>query len=178
MKILLFCRSEDLFRFVRKGEMNLSLHIVLVEPEIPQNTGNIIRTCACIGAGLHLIRPLGFSLSEKQLKRAGLDYADLVGICVYDSFDDFCSRVPGGNLYFFTTKAGKNHTQVRYEEEVYLVFGPESRGLTEKIRSRIPENNLRIPMKDMERVRSLNLSNAVAVAAYEWIRQHPQELFK
>lgn len=160
----------------------MPIHIVLVEPEIPQNTGNIIRTCACTGASLHLIRPLGFSLSEKHLKRAGLDYADLVDIRSYASFAELYfhpdHRERRKNFYFFTTKAQKNHTEVCYEEEAYLVFGPESRGLPEEILSLERQNNLRIPMKDLEKVRSLNLSNSVAVAVYEWLRQHPQNFFR
>lgn len=148
------------------------MNIVLVEPEIPHNTGNIIRTCACTGAVLHLIRPLGFSMSEKHLKRAGLDYADLVDIRYYDSFAELFEKEMPQKFYFFTTKTEQNHTDVTYPEDFYLVFGPETRGLSEEIRSLYPKNNVRIPMLDIPRVRSLNLSNAVAVALYEAIRQN------
>lgn len=159
----------------------MPVNIVLVEPEIPQNTGNIIRTCACTGAVLHLVRPLGFSMSEKHLRRAGLDYADLAEIRYYDSFWElFDSKnvQEQQSFYFFTTKTEKNHVQVRYSSESYLVFGAETRGLSEEIRSLIPKNNLRIPMKAQERVRSLNLSNAVAVAVYEVIRQNDYPFLK
>ncbi len=149
----------------------MALNIVLVEPEIPQNTGNIIRTCACINARLHLIRPMGFSMNEKHLKRAGLDYIDLVSINYYDSFEDLIKDKDIGKFYFFTTKAEKNHTQVVYKDESYIVFGKETKGLTKEILSLNPRNNVRIPMLNIERVRSLNLSNSVAVAAYEAIRQ-------
>lgn len=148
------------------------MNIVLVEPEIPHNTGNIIRTCACTGAVLHLIRPLGFSMSEKHLKRAGLDYADLVDIRYYDSFAELFEKEMPQKFYFFTTKTEQNHTDVTYPEDFYLVFGPETRGLSEEIRSLYPKNNVRIPMLDIPRARSLNLSNAVAVALYEAIRQN------
>jgi len=149
----------------------LALNIVLVEPEIPQNTGNIIRTCACINARLHLIKPLGFSMDEKLLKRAGLDYMDLVSIHYYDSFYDLVKGKDINKFYFFTTKAEKKHTEANYIDESYIVFGKETKGLTKEILSLNPSNNVRIPMLNIDRVRSLNLSNSVAVAAYEAIRQ-------
>ena len=149
----------------------MALNIVLVEPEIPQNTGNIIRTCACINARLHLIKPMGFSMDEKQLKRAGLDYMDLVSINYYDSFEELIGDKDINKFYFFTTKAKKNHTEATYEDESYIVFGKETKGLSQEILSLNPNNNVRIPMLNMDRVRSLNLSNSVAIAAYEAIRQ-------
>lgn len=160
----------------------MPVNIVLVEPEIPQNTGNIIRTCACTEAILHLIRPLGFSMTEKSLRRAGLDYADLVDIRYYDSFRELfelgVEKQHQQNFFFFTTKTCKNHTQVIYPNDPYLVFGPETRGLSKEILDRIPENNVRIPMKDSDRIRSLNLSNSVAVATYEVIRQRNYEFLR
>lgn len=149
----------------------MAINIVLVEPEIPQNTGNIIRTCACINARLHLVRPLGFSMSEKQLKRAGLDYIDLVPIYYYDSFNELIDKQDIQNFFFFTTKTKKNHTQAEYSDECYIVFGKETKGLTREILSLNPDNNVRIPMLNIDRIRSLNLSNSVAIAAYEAVRQ-------
>ena len=149
----------------------MALNIVLVEPEIPQNTGNIIRTCACINARLHLIKHMGFSMDEKQLKRAGLDYMDLVSINYYESFEELIEDKDINKFYFFTTKAKKNHTEATYEDESYIVFGKETKGLSQEILSLNPNNNVRIPMLNMDRVRSLNLSNSVAIAAYEAIRQ-------
>ena len=149
----------------------MAINIVLVEPEIPQNTGNIIRTCACLNAKLHLIRPLGFSMSEKQLKRAGLDYIDLVPVFYYDSFNELIHDKDIKLFFFFTTKSIKNHTQAKYADECYIVFGKETKGLTKEILSLNPDNNVRIPMLNIDRVRSLNLSNSVAIAAYEAARQ-------
>lgn len=154
------------------------MNIVLVEPEIPQNTGNIIRTCACTGSALHLIRPMGFSMSEKHLKRAGLDYADLVDIRYYDSFLELFEKEEREKFYFFTTKTDQNHTDVDYPKDCYLVFGPETRGLSQEIRMLNLVNNVRIPMLDLPRVRSLNLSNSVAVALYEVIRQNPYSFMR
>ncbi len=149
----------------------MAVNIVLVEPEIPQNTGNIIRTCACIKARLHLIRPLGFSMNEKYLKRAGLDYIDLVDIMIYDSFFELFEKENPEDFYFLTTKADKKHTQVKFKDECYIVFGKESKGLSRDILNLNEKNNIRIPMLESERIRSLNLSNAVAIAAYEAVRQ-------
>lgn len=149
----------------------MAVNIVLVEPEIPQNTGNIIRTCACIKARLHLVRPLGFSMDEKHLKRAGLDYIDLVDIILYDSFEELYGKENPGDFYFLTTKAHKKHTQAVFQDGCFIVFGKESKGLSKEILSLNPDNNIRIPMLESDRVRSLNLSNSVAVAAYEAVRQ-------
>ena len=151
--------------------MEYSLNIALIEPEIPQNTGNIARTCAATGAKLHLVGPMGFTITDKQVKRAGLDYMDLVSINYYDSFEELIEDKDINKFYFFTTKAKKNHTEATYEDESYIVFGKETKGLSQEILSLNPNNNVRIPMLNMDRVRSLNLSNSVAIAAYEAIRQ-------
>lgn len=155
----------------------MAINIVLVEPEIPQNTGNIIRTCACTGSVLHLIRPLGFSLDEKHLKRSGLDYFDLATVKIYDSFQEFEEENPG-QYFLFTTKAKQLYTEVTYTENTYLIFGKETKGLSQEIREAYPEGQVKLPMIKSERIRSLNLSNAVAVAAFEVLRQlGPKEEF-
>lgn len=145
------------------------LNIVLVEPEIPGNTGNISRTCAILGAHLHLIEPLGFSIDEKHLKRAGLDYWDKLKLTVYPDLDAFYAQNPGGDFYYFSTKASRTYTQVRYQEQSYLIFGKETKGLPEEIVYGNPERAVRFPMR--EGLRSLNLANSVAIAAYEAARQ-------
>ena len=145
------------------------LHIVLVEPEIPQNTGNIARTCAATGASLHLVRPLGFAIDDKKMKRAGLDYWDKLDVHFYDSLADFMAQHANDPLYFFTTKGQHCYTDVTYPETVYLVFGRESAGLPEELLKENPETCVRIPMRDT--LRSLNLSNSVAIAVYEILRQ-------
>lgn len=142
----------------------------MVEPEIPQNTGNIIRTCACTGAVLHLVRPLGFQMDEKHLKRAGLDYIDLVEIRYYDDFSDFESKNPG-EYYLFSTKAQQLYTEVSYPKDCYLIFGKETAGLSESIRNRYRDSLVKLPMISSERIRSLNLSNTVCVAVFEVLRQ-------
>ncbi len=148
----------------------MRLNIVLFEPEIPQNTGNIARTCAALGAELHLVHPLGFSIGEKQVRRAGLDYWKDVRIHEHDSIKGFLKTHARCSLWFFTTKAPQLFSTVQYEEDVFLIFGKESRGIEESILVDYPERCVRVPMK--EHTRSLNLSNSVAVAAYEWERQH------
>ncbi len=150
-------------------ENNRSLNIVLFEPEIPQNTGNIARTCAATGARLHLVRPFGFEITDRNLKRAGLDYWYLVDITYYDSIDDFFKRTAGGEYYFFTTKARRAHSAVAYHNGAYIIFGRETRGIPEHILMRYPDRCVRIPMID--EARSLNLANSVAVGAYEVLRQ-------
>ena len=145
------------------------LNIVLIEPEIPQNTGNIARTCAATGAKLHLVEPMGFKVDDKKLKRAGLDYWYLLDITYYDSTEDFFAKHPGGAFYYFSTKAKHKHTDVIYPEEVFLVFGKETAGLPEKLLYDNPETTVRIPM--ISEARSLNLSNAAAVGVYEVLRQ-------
>ena len=152
------------------------LHIVLYQPEIHANTGNISRTCAITGAHLHLIRPLGFSTDDKHLRRAGLDYLDKLNITYYDNVEAFYEQHPDAHIFYFTTKGRKRHIDVRYEGEVYLMFGPESRGLPEELLIDHPEGCVRIPM--LPTLRSLNLSNSVAVAAYEVLRQWEFEGFQ
>ena len=145
------------------------MNIVLVEPEIPQNTGNIARTCAATGAQLHLIRPLGFSLADKYLKRAGLDYWHLMRYTVYDSLEEFFGKNPGAVCHFASKKAARSYCDVRYGADDYLVFGRESKGLSEALLRREYENCIRIPMRP--EARSLNLSNSVAIVLYEALRQ-------
>ena len=145
------------------------MNVVLVEPEIPQNTGNIARTCAATGTRLHLIRPLGFSLDDRYLKRAGLDYWKLLSLSVYDSLDDFISQNPNAVCHYASKKAARAYHQVTYGADDYLVFGRESRGLDEALLRRQYERCIRIPMVDG--ARSLNLSNSVAIVLYEALRQ-------
>ena len=145
------------------------LNIVLVEPEIPQNTGNIARTCAATGARLHLVRPMGFEVDDKKLKRAGLDYWYLLDITYYDNLEDFFEKNQGGEFFYFTTKAQKRHSDAQYPDKAYLVFGKETKGLPEELLLQNKESCVRIPMIDD--ARSLNLSNSVAIAVYETLRQ-------
>ena len=149
----------------------MKLNIVLVEPEIPANTGNISRTCSVIGAALHLVHPLGFDISEKQVKRAGLDYWDELELYEYQSFAEVVSEHPGGKFYFCTTKGANTYSEADFtkDEEVFLVFGKETKGLPEELLHQYPDSCIRIPMK--ENKRSLNLSNSVAIIAYEVLRQ-------
>ncbi len=146
------------------------LNIVLVEPEIPQNTGNISRTCAATGARLHMVEPFGFKLDDKKMKRAGLDYWHLLDIHYYKDLDDFFSK-NAGPFFYFSTKAQHIHSEVTYPDGAYLVFGKETAGLPEALLHAHPESCVRLPMIDDDTARSLNLSNAVAVGAYEVLRQ-------
>ena len=150
----------------------MRLNIVLVEPEIPQNTGNIARTCAAIGAKLHLVHPLGFSISEKAVKRAGLDYWNKVEIEEHESFKNFLDKYKPEekNMYFVTTKGKHVYSEPKYEtmKEVYLLFGKETKGLPENILQKYLDKTIRIPMR--ETLRSLNLSNSVSIVAYEVFR--------
>lgn len=146
------------------------IHIVLVEPEIPQNTGNIARTCAATGCELHLVEPLGYKLEDKYLKRAGLDYWPLVKVHVHKDFAEVLSLYLDAPFYYASTKAPRSYAQVQYPEDVFLVFGKESRGLPENLLERVYDRCIRIPM--VEGARSLNLSNSVAIVAYEALRQH------
>lgn len=146
------------------------LNIVLVEPEIPQNTGNVARTCAATGARLHLVGPLGFRIDDRKLKRAGLDYWHLLDITLYESLSEFFRRNTG-NFYYFSTKGRRIHSEVRYPENCYLVFGKETAGLPEQLLHENPETCVRIPMLNDPAARSLNLSNSVAVGVYEVLRQ-------
>ena len=145
-------------------------NIVLVEPEIPQNTGNIARTCAATGCALHLIKPLGFEISDKYLKRAGLDYWHLVHVHIYENLDELFAKYPNGRFYYFTTKARKRHSDAEYKAGDFLVFGKETKGLDEELLLSHPDECVRIPM--IGEARSLNLSNAAAVAVYEALRQN------
>lgn len=146
------------------------IHIVLVEPEIPQNTGNIARTCAATGSELHLVEPLGYKLEDKYLKRAGLDYWPLVKVHVHHDFSEVLKAYPDAAFFYASTKAPRSYTQVEYPQEVFLVFGRESRGLPENLLERVYDRCIRIPM--VEGARSLNLSNSVAIVTYEALRQH------
>ncbi|CEQ25060.1 tRNA (uridine(34)/cytosine(34)/5-carboxymethylaminomethyluridine(34)-2'-O)-methyltransferase TrmL [Paraclostridium sordellii] len=149
----------------------MSLNIVLVEPEIPQNTGNIIRSCAATGTKLHLVRPLGFSMEDKYLKRAGLDYWDLVDIQYYDSFDEVREQNPDAKFFYSTTKVKQTHSDVEYEDNSFIVFGKETKGLPESLIMENLDTAIRIPMVDIEKARSLNLSNSVAIVLFEALRQ-------
>lgn len=146
-----------------------ALNIVLVEPEIPQNTGNIARTCAATGARLHLVEPMGFKVDDKKLKRAGLDYWYLLDITYYSDLDDFFARNKDGKFFYFSTKADFTYSDVEYPDNAYLVFGKETKGLPESLLYENHENTVRIPMIDD--ARSLNLSNSVAIGVYEVLRQ-------
>lgn len=145
------------------------MHIVLLEPEIPQNAGNIARTCAVTNSVLHLIRPLGFSVEDKYLKRAGLDYWKLLDIRYYDSYADFCEKNPDAQPWMATTKARHIYTDVAYGENDYIMFGKESAGIPEELLLENRERTIRIPM--LAAARSLNLSNSVAIVIYEAMRQ-------
>ena len=144
-------------------------HIVLVEPEIPQNTGNIARTCAVTGAVLHLVEPLGFSIDDRQLKRAGLDYWHLLDVRRYANLEEFFQKNAGGRYFYLTTKATQSYTEPKFQDGDYLMFGKETRGLPEPMLIANPERCIRIPMR--EGARSMNLSNAVSVVVYEAWRQ-------
>lgn len=144
-------------------------NIVLFEPEIPQNTGNIARTCAATGAKLHLIKPLGFSIDDKYLKRAGLDYWHLVEVIVYENIQDFYEKNKDARIFYLTTKGSIRYDNVEFKDGDYLMFGPETRGLPEDLLHDNYDKAIRIPM--IEEARSLNLSNSVAIVIYEAIRQ-------
>jgi tRNA (cytidine/uridine-2'-O-)-methyltransferase len=150
----------------------MQLNIVLHEPQIPQNTGNIARTCAVTGASLHLIKPMGFEVTDKHLKRSGLDYWHELDITYYENWDDFAKicNVGNNNCFFFTTKGKKTYTEVKYPENAYLIFGREDKGLPEDLLLKNFDNCVRLPMRG--NLRSLNLSNTVAIAVYEVLRQH------
>lgn len=147
----------------------MGLNIVLHEPEIPSNTGNIGRTCVATGTSLHLIRPLGFSLDEKNLRRAGLDYWPHLRLFLYDSFEDFLQKNPGARIFMATTKAHQTYTEVEYGPDDFIMFGKETAGIPEEILVDYESTCIRIPMN--ESIRSLNLSNAVAIVLYEALRQ-------
>lgn len=146
------------------------LNIVLHEPEIPANTGNIGRTCVATGTRLHLIEPLGFRLTEKNLKRAGMDYWKDLDVTTYINWEDFLEKNPGAKIYMATTKAHQTYTEVQYEDDCYIMFGKESAGIPEEILVDHEDTCVRIPM--LGDIRSLNLSNSVAIILYEALRQH------
>lgn len=142
----------------------------MVEPEIPQNTGNVARTCAATGARLHIVKPMGFEIDDKKLKRAGLDYWHLLDITYYESLDEFMEIHKNDTMFYFTTKAPRAYTEVDFPDDVYLLFGKETKGLPESLlKEHYEDRCVRIPMID--EARSLNLSNAVAIATYEFLRQ-------
>lgn len=143
-------------------------NVVLVEPEIPQNTGNISRTCACTGAALHIVKPMGFEITDAKLKRAGLDYWDKLDLTYYDGLDEFFAENAGGRFFYLSKKAKNRYTDVRFRDGDFLVFGKETKGLPEKLVLGNPDA-LRVPMR--ESLRSLNLSNTVALVLYEALRQ-------
>ena len=145
------------------------LNLVLYSPEIPQNTGNISRTCAVTGARLHIIKPIGFEISDRTLKRAGLDYWDKLDVTYYDSYDDFVTKNKNAEIYYFTSHTTRSFASVDYPDGAYLMFGCESVGLPRSLVEANPDRAVRIPMRGT--LRCLNLSNAVAVAAYEYLRQ-------
>ena len=150
--------------------MTMALNIVLFEPEIPANTGNIGRTCVATGTRLHLIEPLGFRLNEKSIKRAGMDYWEHLDVTRYINFEEFLEKNPDAKIYMATTKGQHVYTEVNYEPDCYIMFGKESAGIPEEILVKHPDNCIRIPM--LSEIRSLNLSNSVAVVLYEALRQN------
>lgn len=152
------------------------INLVLVEPEIPQNTGNIARTCAATGCKLHIVKPMGFTIDDKKLKRAGLDYWHLLGIQYYENLDDFFEKNKDGRFFYSTTKGVNTYSEVSYRDGDYILFGKETKGLPEELLFQNKESCIRIPMID--EARSLNLSNAVAIVAYEALRQTGFEQLK
>ena len=154
----------------------MALNIVLFEPEIPANTGNIGRTCVATGTRLHLIEPLGFRLNEKSIKRAGMDYWEHLDVTRYINFEEFLEKNPGAEIYMATTKGQHVYTEVNYEPDCYIMFGKESAGIPEEILVNHPDTCIRIPM--LSEIRSLNLSNSVAVVLYEALRQNHFESMK
>lgn len=148
------------------------INIVLFEPEIPSNTGNIARSCVLTNSKLHLIKPLGFSLNDKYLKRAGLDYWDLLDLEVYDNYEDFLEKNNDPEVFVLSTKADKNISEMQIPDNAYLLFGKETAGLPEEIHEKYKDTRYRIPMRVHEKCRSLNLSNSVNIALYEALRQN------
>lgn len=152
------------------NNINSNFNIVLVEPEIPQNTGNIVRLCACTGAKLFLVGKLGFSISDKYLKRAGLDYWDSTSISKYNSLEELQQENPESKFYYLTTKTEQKYSDIKFNENDFFVFGPETRGLDKELLDNNKETSITIPMREDQR--SLNLSNSVAIVLYEAIRQN------
>ncbi|KXG78895.1 tRNA (uridine(34)/cytosine(34)/5-carboxymethylaminomethyluridine(34)-2'-O)-methyltransferase TrmL [Thermotalea metallivorans] len=149
----------------------MAINVVLFEPEIPPNTGNVSRTCAATGSRLHLIKPLGFSIDDKQLKRAGLDYWDLLDLHLYENIDALFKKYPHGRFYFATTKGNQYYTDVQFQDEDFIVFGKETAGLPQDLLLKNQESCIKIPMLPNEKARSLNLSNSVSIVLYEALRQ-------
>jgi len=149
----------------------MALNIVLYQPEIPPNTGNIARTCAITGTKLHLIKPLGFSIDDKYVKRAGLDYWHLLDLEVHESLELFLEKYGNEKLFLSTTKGSKCYSNVEYTDNCFIIFGRETAGLPDSIHERYKKNRIKIPMRDIEDARSLNLSNSVAIVLYEALRQ-------
>jgi len=149
----------------------MAVNIVLFEPEIPPNTGNIARTCAATGSRLHLIRPLGFSIDDKHVKRAGLDYWEILDLVIYNNIEELFERYKKAKFFFSTTKAKKLYSQMQYEDECFIVFGKETAGLPKEIIENNWESCIRIPMLNNEKARSLNLANSVNIILYEVLRQ-------
>jgi len=154
----------------------MGINIVLYQPEIPPNTGNIARTCALTGIKLHLIKPLGFHIDDKSVKRAGLDYWHLLNLEVHESLDDFLLKYGNEEIYLSTTKANQYYTDVKYSENCFIIFGKETAGLPDNLHEKYKSNEIKIPMRTHKDVRSLNLSNSVAIIAYEAIRQIGYEI--
>ena len=148
----------------------MSMNIVLVEPEIPQNTGNIVRTCAATGARLHIVKPMGFEIDDKKLKRAGLDYWHFLNIQYYENIDDFFKKNKDGRFFYLSSKGTASYTDVEFKDGDFLLFGKETKGLPEKLLIEHPERSVRIPM--ISDARCLNLSNSVAIVVYEALRQN------
>lgn len=149
----------------------MAINIVLFQPEIPQNTGNIARSCAATNTPLHLIKPLGFSIDDKHVKRAGLDYWSLLDLHVYESFEEFLEQNNNPVVYLSSTKAKKVYSDFEFEEDCFIMFGRETKGLPKEIMDQYSETSMRIPMANEEKARSLNLSNSVAIVLYEALRQ-------
>lgn len=147
------------------------LNIVLYQPEIPANTGNISRTCAVTGTALHLIKPLGFSIDDKHLKRAGLDYWPLLDLHIYESLEDFLAQHGDKRIFLSTTKAAHHYDQVTFQDGDFIIFGRETAGLPQSLHDAYPDGRILIPMRDIPEARSLNLSNSVAIVLYEALRQ-------
>jgi len=154
----------------------MGINIVLYQPEIPPNTGNIARTCALTGLKLHLIKPLGFHIDDKSVKRAGLDYWHLLDLEVHESLDDFLLKYGNEEIYLSTTKATQYYTDIEYSDNCFIIFGKETAGLPDDLHKKYKSNEIKIPMRSHKDVRSLNLSNSVAIIAYEVIRQTGYEI--
>lgn len=149
----------------------MAINVVLFQPEIPPNTGNIARTCAITGAKLHLIKPLGFSIDDKSVKRAGLDYWHLLDLEVHESLEDFLDKYGDQDIFLSTTKASKYYDEVEFTKDCFIVFGRETSGLPAELHQRFKDNRIKIPMLQNEAARSLNLSNSAAIIIYEALRQ-------